>query len=434
MAKGHYDGLKITQTSDAGKLPITLEMRSSKKSVFINLGLSIALLIFALNVTAMLPDYMLGDADAPLRKWLPLGIGAFALLHGGRAFLRWFSSGAKISIDRDRVSFRSKSPIGEKEWVEPLNAYEGVRWKRFAIHEDRASDRVRTRYRHVIELVHSGGAKKSIPLFAQETGKADLGATFALARKAFSAKDATPEDRAKIETEAARLGKQAGADDPRAHWEGFASLLGLPAIDARDGAETVRAAEDVDKSVKQLAEEGKINAGWQFTPPPASLDAQTLGDPADPASQELRVLIRAGHTPRALLWIFGAVSVAWLLLGIFNLHFGALVGALLFGGAVYGIRYLERTKPRQLTVTRQELRYEDPLVNSRSFVAPLGDIETISIRDRDTEILRATGTMKLSGKKLLISTDKIEKPIAGGAPEEGLAWLRDYLIAAVANA
>jgi hypothetical protein len=115
------------------------------------------------------------------------------------------------------------------------------------------------------------------------------------------------------------------------------------------------------------------------------------------------------------------------------MHFGSLFGAFLFGGAVYGIRYLERSKPRQITVTRQELRYDDPLVNSRSFVAPLGDIGTISIRDRDTEILRATWTLKLSGKELLVSTDKLERPVAGGAPEEGLAWLRDYLTAAVAK-
>lgn len=432
MPKGHYDGLNITSKGADGALPITLEMRSSKKAVFINLALAIILVIFAFNVNTMIPDYMVGSADAPVRTWLPLIIGALSLLFGARAILSWTGGGTDISVNRDRVAFHYRSLLGKHEWTEPLSRYQGVRWKRFAIHEDRASERVRTRYRHVIDLAHPD-KNKTVPLFARETGKADVSATIALARKAFASENATDAERDELEAEAARLGKQASADDPRAHWERFAALLELPAIDARDGAETVRAAEDVNKSVKQLAEEGKINADWRSTPPPASLDAQTLGDPDDPASQELRVLIRAGNTPRVLLWALGAIAAVLLIAGVFNMHFGSLFGAFLFGGAVYGIRYLERSKPRQITVTRQKLRYDDPLVNSRSFIAPLGDIETISIRDRDTEILRATVTLKLSGKELLISTDKLERPVAGGAPEDGLVWLRDYLTAAVAN-
>jgi len=431
MAKGHYDGLDIKRLSADGELPISLRVSPSPKAVILNASLAVALLIFALNLNSMLPDYLVGGADSPARQWLPVAVGVVALLYGARALFGALGKGASISVDRNHVNFRSRTPLGKREWTEALASYKGVRWKRFAIHEERASDRVKTRYRHVIELVHPD-VGKTVPLFARETGKADRMATLALASKALATKEPTEKDRAELGAEAARLAEQGAADEPKARWEAFAALLELPAIDARDGAEVMSAPGEVNAPLEQPAGEGTMDAD-PGAKPPSSLAVRTVGDSGDPESQELQVLIRAGNTPKPILWALSAAGVVLLVAGLVTFSLGSVLGGLLFGGLVYGIRYAERAKPRQLTVTHEALRYVDPMVSSRSFTMPLAAITAITIRDRDTETLDSKKTPRLSGKELLISTARNEKRAAGGASEEDLVWLRDKLSAVVAR-
>ena len=431
MTKKRYDGINLTQTGSGDSLPLSLEMRASRKAIFMNMIVAFVLIFLAFNIVDMVPAYMLGGEGSSVQTYLPLAIGAIALVYVARTLKSAFASTTVITVDRTAVTVHSGSNSAKPKWSEPLASYTGVRWNRFAIHEDRG-ERVRTRYRHVIELVHPD-SDKTVPLFLRETGRANKAETLALARKAFAAKDLSTEERAELEDTAARLGDDADANNPRGQWEHFASILDLPAIDARDGAHTVREAQDIDKSVKTLAEEGKISSKWQETAPPPSLEVKTIGNPEDSSSQKLHILIRAGHVPRVFLFMLGGAAALMLIGGILTLHFGALLGAVLFGGATYGITFLERKKPRQLTVTRDDIRYVDPMVSSRSFTMPLTAVESIQIRDRDSEMVHAK-TMKLSGKELLISSDESERAVAGGVPEDGLVWLRDYLTAAVAKA
>jgi len=431
VAKNSYDGLNLTQTGSADSLPLKLEMRASRKAIFIPIVVAIVLVFLAFNIVDMVPAYMLGGEGSPLHTYLPWAIGAIAFVYIARSLKSAFAGPTTIAVDKTAVTVHSGSKSAKTKWSEPLANYKGVRWKRFAIHEDRGK-RVRTRYRHVIELVHPD-ADKTVPLFLRETGRANALATLALARKAFAAKDLSADQRAELQDSAARLGDDAGANNPRGHWEHFASVLDLPAIDARDGAESVRAAQDVDKSIKTLAEEGKVSDSWQETAPPPSLEVKTVGGPEASSPPELHVLIRAGHVPRVFLFMLGGAGVLFLIGGVLTFHSGALLGAVLFGGAAYGITHLERKKPRKLIVTKDEIRYVDTMVSSRSFTVPLAAIENIQIRDRDSEMVHAQ-TMKLSGKELLISSDEVERAVAGGVPEDGLVWLRDCLTAKAARA
>jgi hypothetical protein len=92
------------------------------------------------------------------------------------------------------------------------------------------------------------------------------------------------------------------------------------------------------------------------------------------------------------------------LLGLWNLDFRATIGGLLLWGAAFGIWYLQRKYPNRIIITREEIRYDDRLVQRRSFVIPFSEIESVNLRDRESELTHSR-TLKLSGKELLLSTD-----------------------------
>lgn len=431
-----YGGGEVELVSADGSLPIHVVCRSSKKRFFLKLTFAAAMLLFAFNIDTMLPSYFLDGQEAWIRDNLPLllaGVAIFLLLRG----LLGLAVRKDIEIDGQTVSASTSYWLWTHRWREPLANYEGVRWSRYAIHEQRpesSSAHSRVRYRHVIELVHRNNAKRTVPLFAEETGRANAGAVLAFARKAFSASAGDATVRAELEQEAKGLGDEANAGNPRARWEGLATLLGVPAIDARDGSYEIREVGDLDKSVKELATEDRIATDWQGAAPPKSLQIEQRGDPEVPSSQAIVVTVHAAHLPKVVLYLLAGIGVVLGVSGVVTLDLGAFFGGLLFGGAAYGIWYLQRKNPHRLIISREEIRYEDPLVSSRSFVMPLQTIESIVIRDRDTESVESRKTLKLSGKELLISSDKSEHSAGGGLADDELEWLRDYLLTAIARA
>ncbi len=428
---------KVELISAEGSLPIHVVCSSSVKRTFLSLMASTILFMFAFITDALVPSSLFGEQKDLLADSLSLIAAALAALFLLRGLLG-FVARQDITVDDQAVSVSASFRFWVRRWQEPLTNYRGVRWNRYAIHEDRSrgsSQGIKTRYRHVIDLVHDTNAKRTVPLFVAETGRAKVIDTLTLVRKAFSAPAAGTTERAELEAKARGLGEEANAGNPRARWEALSALLGLPAIDARDGANEIRDAGDLDKSIKDLAAEGRINADWSGSQPPRSLEVEQRGDPEVPSTQELRITIHAAHLPKAILYSLGGIGAVLGITGVLRLDFGAVLGGLLFGGAAYGIWYLQRKNPHQLTVTRNEIRYEDPLVPSRSFVMPLQEIESIKIRDRDSESAEAGNrTLKFSGKELLISSDKRECGAGGGLAEDELQWLRDYLLAAVAKA
>lgn len=384
--------------------------------------------VFALFINEMLPTEQFGGFQTLIERVLPIAMAAVACLLALRAVLGR-STRTSVRIADGRVAVQRRSLFGAREWTEPLREYQGVCWTRFAIHERRGENRpTRTRYRHVLELAHAD-PRKCLPLVVHETGRANIAATLALAKKAFAAKN---ENEAGLRAEAEQLGKQAGAEHLRDKWEALAARLGLPAIDARDGVETRRDVEDLDKSVRQLAEEGKIDTRRDSVPPPPSLETEAIGSPSDPERPGVRIVIRAAHSP-ILIYIFGGVGGLMAVSGIVSLQFGLTLGGLVFGALAVFLFWQGRNNPRTLTLTDGEMRYEDPNVQSRSFTLPLAGIESIELRDRDTESANER-TLKLQGKELLISSDQGEYPAGAGLSDDALDWLRRYLLDAAAKA
>lgn len=419
MSKRHLHS-EVEQLSEGNALPLELVWRGSGGSLVAIFGMAAVFLIFAFILGDLIPENAFGEYTVPVKALLPVAL----IVVVSRQLWRGLVGGkteSRAVIDGHTVAVTTKRLFKSHQWSEPLANYAGVRWQRYRTRTNRpnaARTRGKYRFRHVIELAHPDEAR-TIPLAVRKTGKRHI--VEYLIERAWS------------ESADQRLANQAAESDLRPLWESLAALLGLPAIDARDGAIEVRQAEDLDKSIRQLADEGRIEADWSGDAPPPSLAVEQRGSPDDPASRELHVTIHAASLPKPVFFLFGGMGGVFLFIGIWNLDFRAIFGGLLFLGSAFGIWYLQRKNPNRIIITPRELRYQDPLVERRSFALPLSEIESINIRDRDSSG-GDTRTLKLSGKELLISTEGSERNVGGGLNEDELEWLRGYLIAAIAKA
>ena len=420
MTKGHLH-IEVEQLSEGSALPLELVWRYSDWSRIGLFVFAALLLVAAFILGDMIPDNAFNESTALVKQVLPLALIVMALVGfvRGLALVGWKTE-SRVVIDGRTVTATVKRWFKRHQWSEPLANYDGVRWQRYMIRTNTrdVSSRKNRRFRHVIELAHRNDAK-TIPLAVRNTGQRHV-VEYLIAR-------ASPK------TAARRAANHAAESDLRPLWEALAASLGLPAIDARDGASEVRQAEDLDKSIRQLADEGRIETDWSGDAPPPSLAVEQRGSADDPASQELHVTIHAASVPRPVFYLMGGMGAVFFLLGVWNLDFRAIFTGLLFGGVVFGIWYLQRKNPNRIIITREKIRHEDRLVQRRSFVMPLSDIEGIKIRDRNATVTQAR-TLKLSGKELLLSTDRTERAMGAGLNDDELEWLRGYLMAAIARA
>ncbi len=218
----------------------------------------------------------------------------------------------------------------------------------------------------------------------------------------------------------------------RREWERFARATGLPAIDAREVSETVRAAEDVDKSVKDLAAEGRIDAEWRNEAAPERIDLRHEGDEAmtvtlPPAIPDL--VWRAMQGAAALILLLGLVEMAVIL----------IIVAVAFGGVAEIALRTQRSKPRTLHLTRRAVEYSEPARSGNDFTMPLSRIESIDVVRAQIGNIDAPAPVKsqlrkvLSHEVLAIGSDDAEHRI-GGLRKAELTWLRRFLRSAVAHA
>lgn len=140
------------------------------------------------------------------------------------------------TIDREHVRRESVSLFGCRSWSEPLHNYRGV-LKRSDFQEGRTGDRSSMLY--IVELNHEAKPKR-VPLYQS---KSDEGL--------------------------------------RARWEACCQQLGLAGLEEDGGEIRVRPVADVNKSVRELAAEGKVDVAFDpASPPPAglrvSMDGKTL--------------------------------------------------------------------------------------------------------------------------------------------------------------
>ncbi len=361
-------------------LPARLDLSPSRAVAVGHLILTVIAVAFV-----VLFRVNLGPAASPsdptvaaITTGIPLVVLGLGLLAGARGVLMLLSR-REARFDASAVHVTGRTPFGREEWSLPLSAFEGVAWRIVRRRRRRGPPRVW----QVIELVHPEPAR-TLPLHVRQSRA-----------------------------------------DARAEWESIARALGLPAIDARDGTPHVRAADDLDKSVRDLAAEGKARLAWQpGSEPPAGLSWQSAGNGGAEA------LVVRLHARRFPVWLYAAVAAVGAVLLVVGLRDGAILGSLIAAAMVGVVAWYwlaEPRRPRELRLTRSDLAVSDPLLPRQGPDSlPLEAIEEIRVvlpRSR----LAGAGT-------LLIASDRGEIRTGHGLSAEALAWLRDYLTAAVAEA
>lgn len=422
-----FIGARFRTVTRPDSLPLEIEVSRSRRGGLVSAGIAVIALLAGFLIIRSTPT----PPDAAI--FFAVAIAGLVLLPKLVRLLRGRgkADAGTYRIDRDSVAYYPKGTAGDPAWTEDLRAYSGVRWERFLRTRHKSSNSRADRkpvHHHVVALAHPDPAR-SVPLFYGSSGIAPMQG-LALARRAFaSARSGDETERAALEAEAARL---ASGGDPRGHWERFAALLDMPAIDARDGHVEIRDAADLDKSVRELAREGKLEADWDDSPAPAPLETESRGSPDDPESQSLLVVLRAPRHPM-LCKLFIGIGGLILLAGLWSLSLGPVLFGLLFAGAGAGIWYAELKYPRRLEITRQKIAHTIPGNARKDFSVPLSAIEGVSLRRIDSAKVEG-GTLPFSGRQIVLSTDDGDFALGRGLPAPALDWLHRYILAAVAHA
>lgn len=416
--------LTVATLSEPGELPLRLRVASGGRS-----GLA---LIF-LGAIILITGGAIWTGAMPLSPLLDLetaSIVAVAVLIGGvLLIIRGLFSrkgGYEFTVSAEAVK---KTAGPGKNWTEPLSSYHGVRWRRQRSVDDWDI--------HVVELVHPEPSRV-VPLFSRTSGWAKKTDTLKWVRDVFNASKSGDADMSALEAEGMRLARHKTGDDVRDVWEGLAALLGMPAIDARTGEEDVRAADDLDKSIGDLAAEGKVALAWDGRPAPDSLAVKRVSDQA--GVQVLKIKLLASASPKVVRPACMGIGGLILVLSLYNLHFGWMVSGAIVLGIPFVISKLERGRERMLTISTNELAYKNPMRQGtikEDFNVPLSEIERVHIESLDYTIqggmVRRSLAKKLTPKQLVISTDQRERGLGLGLDDAALEWLRDYLILAISK-
>ncbi len=299
-----------------------------------------------------------------------------------------------IRIDRDGVEVEVRGPVRTTRWRAKLSAFEGVR-RRTVSERQGTGRRARRVTRHLVELVH-GDDDKTIRLYA--TADAD--------------------------------------DGVRALWEQAARALDLPALDETATGTVVRAPGDLDKSIRDLAAEGKMTARYDVDrPPPRGIDF-------DRDDGELRVTIGFRATTYA---VTAVRTVVVGLVALFALDDTLVAGLASVPGVVFaialavaaegGLRLLSATHiKRRITVTSKDVQcaLETPLGRFRTRTIALDEVETV-------RQVSFGGRWRIAGfafggrDKLIIESDaaSITIPNLAKRPRD---WLEGFVVAAIAGA
>lgn len=379
-------------SGDTNQLPMELEITTGWFSQLPALFFGAVCAVLGFGSFGMFPAApQYGRLIELIYYFAPLAIGVVGLYYFGRSVFN-LANKKVVRIENGQVTLTGKAFPGARSWTEPLAAYEGVRWRRFVIHR-RANSSSNTDIRgpavyQVLDLLHADPAR-CVP-----------------------------------------LGVTRFNNVTRSKWEHFATLFDLPAIDATDGEVRVRAAEDVDKSIKELAEEGKIDAQWDGRPPPTGLTLTHEGSEADPDAKVLVVTLLARKFP---VWIYGALMAFgsfFLILGLKDLSFIAiLIGGGLAAGVSWHWRY-EGHNPRTVHIMRDKVEITTPSPGNPPVhkIIQHAAIEGVHIKTSSFDDMEAIGP------QLVIVTDQEDFRIGSGLSKDGLAWLRDLILAAVVKA
>jgi len=281
------------------------------------------------------------------------------------------------TFDAEGVAVEGRTLRGRERWFAAYPDFAGVRHREHTINRKHGS----TTYQ-IIELVHPEPAK-TLPLYVA-----------------------------------------VAVAPPRERWESYARELGLPALELAGERVITRAIEDLDKSLKELAREGRLDARYDpAAPPPPGLRVVSEGAGDD---ARLRVIVTAPRIPYAFAAMFATIPVAMIAAAATEPGAWPMVGVgLLFLAAMGWMAWYDRTHPRELRLSRHDITMIEPwLKTTGETTLPLTEIESVSVARARSNI----------GRELIIAGDKGRLATGAGLSGRALSWLREFVTAAIATA
>ncbi len=355
---------------DLSRLPAIHNDRSNK-------GAGIFLILFSLiwggvPAAIIISSLSRGEFDpAMFFLFLFPAIGLGLLLFG----LWLITRTQTIRIDAANVSRESRSIFGYNYWTEPLHRYRGIRSRS----EYRSGGKNSSSYTlYIVELFHDD-KKKRITLYES---RSDAGF--------------------------------------RKIWEDYCRQLNKPALEGEGAAMITRSVEDLDKSVRELAREGKLDVTFdpKQSPPDGfnvKVDRDLLHILLPKPGNIGPGIIIALLFPAVFIYIGFGISDAPTAFGFI----GILILLLIMGALIWN-----RISQPVLLLGRDKVHYfhQTPWGNTAGKMLDAIEIETVRIgriRDRNER------------DGVLLITDDTTLKIADGLPQDALKWLNDCILAVI---
>ncbi len=366
---GSTDWHSVRVKVDLSALPTTVELSPSRAGAVVQIVFGTAWTFFVWS--------MFGEVrqqDLPVLFFaVPFSLIGLGMALYGLAILRRTRS---VVFRGDGVEVEGRSLWGSESWYQPYTAFKGVLHREEVVKTKNSS----TTYQ-IIELLHDD-PKRCVLLYVRPTTKL-----------------------------------------PRERWESYARLLELPALEAGAAGVVERDHGDLDKSLKDLVEEGKVTHAFD---PQAEAPRGLYVERSD--ADSLKVVITAGRYPVWFLALFMFAGAA-MMVGAFFIEqnpFGLFGAGLLFGGLPGYMLIRDRAAGREISLDRRRLTVTDALRSNRHSRngLMLDEIESIAIRP-------ARGN---SGRELVIASDRGPIHVGLGLSIEALTWLKDFITAAIATA
>ena len=356
---------------DLNALPTRAAFAPPRLPMLLAVGFGCIWMIISLPILVQMADI---GSPALLFSLLFPAIGLAFVITAGLQFFRQWS----IRFDPKHLTVESRSLSGANTWTLPYRDFKGVLLKERTV---RGKNRSTTF--QIIELHHDDPAK-CLPLFVD-----------------------------------------ASTESPRTRWETYARRLDLPALEESKQGVSSRNPDELDKSLRELVSEGKLSCDYDPSqPPPRGLAVWQDGMDGE---QVLHIGLTAGRIP---VWSAGFLCGIPLILLIVGMtqpeSWPMAMVAAAFLALTLSLVVWDKRKRREIRVSRRELAVVDPWPWDRSSAdrLPVDEIESL-------RIVRAPSN---AGNELVVAGDTAQIRVGVGLSENALAWLKDYLTAAIATA
>ncbi len=339
--------------------------------------LGIFLILFSLfwggiPVAALLYAVITGRLEAGMLFLLIFAVTGLALFAAG---LWIVSHRKKIKIDENNVSVDSRSIFGHNIWQEPLDRYKGI-MARSEYHRGTKNRASHTLY--IVELFHDDKKKKI------------------------------------------RLYESRSDENFRDIWKDYARKLNLPALEKEGEKMIVREVEDLNKSVRELAVEDKIDISFNpDQPPPQGFDIDVRGEKLCiglPKNRASLIGILIGLVfPAVFIYIGFGRQDAPLVFGII----GLLILLVMVSSAVWLFiaRTMVAVSPDRVHIYHQ---------------TPWGDTDGKELSAESIEAVKVGKAKEGQGRDgVVLVTNKTAEIVAEGMSQEKLDWLKNCILTVI---